>query len=358
MAAKVFYDADADLGLLKRQKVAVIGYGSQGHAHAQNLRDSGIEVLMGLRPGKSWDAASGDGFPVLTVDEAAKRANLIMILVNDELQARLYREAIEPNLRSGKTLAFAHGFNIHFHQIVPPPEVDVIMVAPKGPGHLVRRVYTEGKGVPCLIAVQQNPSGQAREVALAYARGIGGTRAGVLETTFREETETDLFGEQVVLCGGTTALVKAAYETLVEAGYQPELAYFECLHELKLIVDLMYEAGIAGMRYSISDTAEFGDLTRGPRIITDETKAEMRKILKEVQDGSFAREWILENQANRPQFLALRARDREHMIERVGRELRAMMSWIRASRDVQQAAQTTQPQQEVAVNPRFANLGE
>jgi ketol-acid reductoisomerase len=357
--AKVFYDADADLGLLKRQKVAVIGYGSQGHAHAQNLRDSGIEVMLGLRPGKSWDAASGDGFPVFTVDEAAKRADLLMMLVNDEFQARIYREQIEPSLRSGKTLAFAHGFNIHFHQIVPPPEVDVIMVAPKGPGHLVRRVFTEGKGVPCLIAIHQNPSGQAREVALAYARGIGGTRAGVLETTFREETETDLFGEQVVLCGGTTALVKAAYETLVEAGYQPELAYFECLHELKLIVDLMYEAGIAGMRYSISDTAEYGDLTRGPRIISEETRKEMQRILKEIQDGSFAKEWILENQSNRPHFLALRARDREHMIERVGRELRAMMSWIRTARDVQAATQTAQPQQqEVTVNPRFANLGE
>jgi ketol-acid reductoisomerase len=356
--AKVFYDADADLGLLSRKKVAVIGYGSQGHAHALNLRDSGVDVLMGLRPGKSWDAAAAEGLPVFTVDEATKRADLIMILVNDELQARLYREMIEPHLRPGKTLAFAHGFNIHFHQIVPPAEVDVIMVAPKGPGHLVRRVFTEGKGVPCLIAVHQNPSGQAREVALAYARGIGGTRAGVLETTFREETETDLFGEQVVLCGGTTALVKAAYETLVEAGYQPELAYFECLHELKLIVDLMYEAGIAGMRFSISDTAEYGDLTRGPRIITDETRQEMRKILKEIQDGQFAKEWILENQSNRPVFTALRARDQAHLIERVGRELRAMMSWIQATRGVQQTAQTEQTQPAENVNLRFVNLGE
>jgi ketol-acid reductoisomerase len=355
--AKMYYDADADLGLLSRKKVAVVGFGSQGHAHALNLRDSGIEVLMGLRPGKSWDAAAGQGLPVFTVEEATKRADLIMILVNDEFQSALYRSQIEPNLRAGKTLAFAHGFNIHFRQVVPPDDVDVIMVAPKGPGHLVRRVYTEGKGVPCLIAVHQNPSGQAREVALAYARGIGGTRAGVLETTFREETETDLFGEQVVLCGGTTALVKAAYDTLVEAGYQPELAYFECLHELKLIVDLMYEAGIAGMRFSISDTAEYGDLTRGPRIITDETRAEMKKILKEIQEGQFAKEWILENQTNRPVFSALRTRDQELLIEKVGRELRAMMSWIQASRSVP-VEQTAQTKQEVTVNPRFANLGE
>jgi ketol-acid reductoisomerase len=292
------------------------------------------------------------------VAEATKRADILMMLVNDEFQARLYREMIEPHLRPGKTIAFAHGFNIHFHQIIPPPEVDVIMVAPKGPGHLVRRVFTEGKGVPCLIAVHQNPSGQAREVALAYARGIGGTRAGVLETTFREETETDLFGEQVVLCGGTTALVKAAYETLVEAGYQPELAYFECLHELKLIVDLMYEAGIAGMRFSISDTAEYGDLTRGPRIITDDTRQEMRKILKEIQEGQFAKEWILENQTNRPVFTALRERDQSHLIERVGRELRAMMSWIQATRGVQQSVQAEQPQQAENVNLRFVNLGE
>jgi ketol-acid reductoisomerase len=272
--AKVYYDADADLSHLSRRKVAVIGFGSQGHAHALNLRDSGVEVVMGLRPGKSWDAATAEGLPVVTVDEATRRADVIMILVNDEYQAKLYKEMIEPHLRAGKTLAFAHGFNIHFHQIVPPPEVDVIMVAPKGPGHLVRRVFAEGKGVPCLVAIFQDASGSARDVALAYARGIGGTRAGVLETTFREETETDLFGEQVVLCGGTTALVKAAFETLVEAGYAPEIAYFECLHELKLIVDLMYEAGIAGMRYSISDTAEYGDLTRGPRIITDETRVD------------------------------------------------------------------------------------
>jgi ketol-acid reductoisomerase len=354
--AKVYYDSDADLSLLTRKKVAVIGYGSQGHAHAMNLRDSGVEVILGLRPGKSWDQATADGFPVNTVDEAVRRADVIMILVNDEFQAKLYKEQIEPNLKAGKTLAFAHGFNIHFSQVVPPADVDVIMVAPKGPGHLVRRVFADGKGVPCLIAVHQDASGQARNLALAYAKGVGGTRAGVLETTFQEETETDLFGEQVVLCGGTTALVKAAYETLVEAGYQPEVAYFECLHELKLIVDLMYEAGISGMRYSISDTAEFGDLTRGPRIITDDTRAEMKKILGEIQNGSFAKEWVLENQANRPQFNALRERDRNHLIERVGRDLRAMMSWIAAGG---QKAQTTQKtEEEQRVNLRFANLGE
>jgi ketol-acid reductoisomerase len=354
--AKVYYDSDADLSLLTRKKVAVIGYGSQGHAHAMNLRDSGVEVILGLRPGKSWDQATADGFPVNTVDEAVRRADVIMILVNDEFQAKLYKEQIQPNLKAGKTLAFAHGFNIHFSQIVPPADVDVIMVAPKGPGHLVRRVFADGKGVPCLIAVYQDASGQARNLALAYAKGVGGTRAGVLETTFQEETETDLFGEQVVLCGGTTALVKAAYETLVGAGYQPEVAYFECLHELKLIVDLMYEAGISGMRYSISDTAEFGDLTRGPRIITDDTRAEMKKILNEIQNGSFAKEWVLENQANRPQFNALRERDRNHLIEKVGRDLRAMMSWIAAGGQKTQTTQKTEEEQRV--NLRFANLGE
>jgi ketol-acid reductoisomerase len=355
--AKVYYDSDADLSLLTHKKVAVIGYGSQGHAHAMNLRDSGVEVILGLRPGKSWDQASADGFPVNTVEEAVRRADLIMILVNDEFQAKLYREQIEPNLKAGKALAFAHGFNIHFSQIVPPTDVNVIMIAPKGPGHLVRRVFADGKGVPCLIAVHQDATGHARDLALAYAKGVGGTRAGVLETTFKEETETDLFGEQVVLCGGTTALVKAAYETLVEAGYQPELAYFECLHELKLIVDLMYEAGLSGMRYSISDTAEYGDLTRGPRIITDDTRAEMKKILQEIQEGSFAKEWVLENQANRPHFNALRARDQNHLIEKVGRDLRAMMSWIAAGG--QAKTQTTgKTEEEQRVNLRFANLGE
>jgi ketol-acid reductoisomerase len=351
--AKVYYDADADLGLLSRRKVAVVGYGSQGHAHALNLRDSGVDVIVGLRPGKSWDKAAADGLTVVTVDEAVRRADIIMILVNDEFQAKLYKEQIEPNLKAGKALAFAHGFNIHFGQVVPPKDVDVIMIAPKGPGHLVRRVYTEGKGVPCLIAIHQDATGEAKALALAYARGVGGTRAGVLETSFREETETDLFGEQTVLCGGATALVKAGFETLVEAGYQPEIAYFECLHELKLIVDLMYEAGIAGMRYSISDTAEFGDMTRGPRIINDDTRAEMRKILHEIQTGQFAREWILENQTNRPVFNAIRRRDQEHQIEQVGAHLRDMMSWIKQNRAVEE--QVT-PQQQI--QNRFTNLGE
>jgi ketol-acid reductoisomerase len=353
--AKVYYEADADLNLLKSRKVAVIGYGSQGHAHALNLRDSGVEVLAGLRPGKSWDAASEEGLPVFTVDEAVRRADISMILVNDEYQASLYHDKIAPQLRPGKAMAFAHGFNIHFKQIVPPQDVDVFMVAPKGPGHLLRRVFTEGKGVPCLIAIHQDASGQAKPLALAYARALGGTRAGVLETTFREETETDLFGEQCVLCGGATALVKAGFETLVEAGYQPEIAYFECLHELKLIVDLMYEAGIAGMRYSISDTAEYGDLTRGPRIIGDEARDEMRRILHEIQEGRFAREWILENQTNRPVFSALRSRDQAHLIEIVGRELRGMMSWIGQQRAVEEQAHVEQRQ---AISARFDRIGE
>jgi ketol-acid reductoisomerase len=353
--AKVYYEADADLNLLLRRKVAVIGYGSQGHAHALNLRDSGVDVIVGLRPGKSWDRAAADGVTVVTVDEAVRRADVIMILINDEFQAKLYREQIEPNLKPGKAIAFAHGFNIHFGQVVPPKDVDVIMIAPKGPGHLVRRVYTEGRGVPCLIAIHQDATGEAKALALAYARGVGGTRAGVLETSFREETETDLFGEQTVLCGGATALVKAGFDTLVEAGYQPEIAYFECLHELKLIVDLMYEAGIAGMRYSISDTAEFGDLTRGPRIINDETRKEMKRVLHEIQTGQFAREWILENQTNRPVFNALRNHDRELQIEQVGAQLRSMMSWIGQQRAVEEQVQAAPAQQ---VQTRFANLGE
>jgi ketol-acid reductoisomerase len=353
--AKVYYEADADPNVLARRTVAIIGYGSQGHAHALNLRDSGVRVVAGLRPGKSWDKAAADGLTVVNVDEAVKRADLIMILVNDEFQARLYKEQIEPHLRPGKALAFAHGFNIHFGQVVPPREVDVIMIAPKGPGHLVRRVYEEGKGVPCLIAVHQDATGEAKALALSYAAGIGGARAGVLETSFQEETETDLFGEQTVLCGGATALVKAGFDTLVEAGYQPEIAYFECLHELKLIVDLMYEAGIAGMRYSISDTAEFGDMTRGPRIINEDTRKEMKRVLEEIQNGQFAREWILENQTNRPVFNAIRNRDKEHLIEKVGAELRGMMSWISQQRVVKEHAEVEQTQQ---LRQRFQNLGE
>ncbi len=327
--ARAYYDQDADLSLLKDKKLAVIGFGSQGHAHALNLKESGMNVIVGLRPGKSWDAAAAAGLEVMTVPEASRAADVIMILVNDEYQAALYKSEIAPNLEPGNAIAFGHGFNIHFKQIVPPADVDVFMVAPKGPGHLVRRVFQEGGGVPCLIAVGQDASGRAKDLALAWARGIGGTRAGVLETTFEEETCTDLFGEQTVLCGGVTALVKAGFETLTEAGYQPEIAYFECLHELKLIVDLMYEGGIAGMRYSISDTAEYGDLTRGPRIITDETRAEMKRILEEIQTGRFAREWILENMSNRATFTAMREREQRHPIEEVGRKLRGMMSWLK-----------------------------
>jgi len=353
--ANIYYDADADFSVLAKRKVAVIGYGSQGHAHALNLKESGADVRVGLRPGKSWDKAVADGLPVVTVDEAVRQADLIMILVNDEFQAKLYKEQIEPNLKPGKALAFAHGFNIHFGQIVPPKDVDVIMIAPKGPGHLVRRVYTEGSGVPCLIAIHQDATGEAKALALAYASGVGGGRAGVLETTFQEETETDLFGEQSVLCGGATALVKAGFDTLVEAGYQPEIAYFECLHELKLIVDLMYEAGIAGMRYSISDTAEFGDLTRGDRVINQQSREAMKEILHEIQSGQFAREWILENQTNRPVFNAKRNRDKQHLIEQVGQELRGKMSWITQKRTVEEQVDTQQKQH---IQTRFQNIGE
>jgi ketol-acid reductoisomerase len=328
--AKLFYDKDADLSLLKGKTIAVIGYGSQGHAHALNLRDAGFEVVVGLyRGSKSWDKAKGEGLKVMTVDEAASAAQIIMILLPDQHQRQVYLDSIQPGLTPGKTLMFAHGFNIHFHQVVPPKDVDVSMVAPKAPGHMMRQLYTEGSGVPALLAIHQDTSGKAREMALAYAKAIGCTRAGVLETTFREETETDLFGEQTVLCGGLSALIKAAYETLVEAGYQSELAYFECLHEVKLIVDLFYQGGLAYMRYSVSDTAEYGDYTRGPRVINETVRAEMKRILREVQDGTFAREWILENQAGRPSFLALRKKDANHPIEIVGRELRSMMSWIK-----------------------------
>lgn len=328
---KIYRDQDADLKYLKDKTIAVIGYGSQGHAQAQNLRDSGLDVIVAAKPGSArYGAAIEDGFKPVTAREAAARAQVIQMLVPDQVQAAVYREEIAPEMTEGKVLMFSHGFNIHYNQIVPPKDCDVIMVAPKVPGHLVRRVFTEGKGVPCLIAVHQDYSGKAKEIALAYAKGIGGTRAGVLETTFQEETETDLFGEQVVLCGGLAELIKAGFDTLVEAGYQPEIAYFECLHEIKLITDLIYEGGIARMRYSISDTAEYGDLTRGKRIITRETREEMKKILREIQEGVFAREWILENQAGRPSFNAMRRREAEHPIEKIGRVLRDMMPWIKS----------------------------
>jgi len=328
--AKLYYDKDADLGHLQGKTIAVIGYGSQGHAHALNLRDAGLDVVVGLYKGsKSWDKAIADGLKVAPVDEATAAAQVVMMLIPDQHQAQVYADSIQQGLSAGKTLMFAHGFNIHFHQVLPPQDVDVSMVAPKAPGHIMRQIFTEGSGVPALLAIHQDTSGKARDTALAYAKGVGCTRAGVLETTFREETETDLFGEQTVLCGGLSALVKAAYETLVEAGYQPEVAYFECLHEVKLIVDLFYQGGLAYMRYSISDTAEYGDYTRGPRVINEAVRAEMKKILQEVRDGTFAKEWILENRAGRPSFLALRKRDADHPIEVVGKELRSMMPWIK-----------------------------
>ena len=330
--AKLYYDSDADLSVFNGKKVAVVGYGSQGHAQAQNLRESGIEVIVAQRPGSvNYDLAVSHGFKPVSVKEAAEAADVIQILVPDEKQAAIYQNDIAPYLKAGKALVFSHGFNIHFNQIKPPKDVDVFMVAPKGPGHLVRRQYEEGRGVPALIAIYQNASGDAFDLALAYAKGIGATRAGVLETTFKEETETDLFGEQAVLCGGMTALVQAGFETLVNAGYQPEVAYFECLHELKLIVDLMYEGGLSRMRYSISDTAEYGDLTVGPKIVGPEVKAAMQDTLKKIQEGEFAREWIVENMAGRPKFEALRSISREHQIEKVGAELRKMMAWIKQS---------------------------
>ncbi len=328
--AKMYYDKDADLKILDGKTVGIIGYGSQGHAQAQNLRDSGVNVIISELPGTAnYDLAKEHGFEPVTAAELAEKADVVQMLAPDETQAIIYKTAVASAMKAGKTLVFSHGFNIHYGQIVPPADVDVIMIAPKGPGHLVRTVYVEGGGVPNLIAIYQDASGKAKDVALAYSKGIGGTRAGVLETTFKEETETDLFGEQAVLCGGCTALVKAGFETLVEAGYQPEIAYFECMHELKLIVDLMYEKGIAGMRDSISNTAEYGDVTRGPEIITEETKDIMRDILTDIQDGSFAREWLLENQVNKPVLNALRNIEKEHLIEDVGGELRGMMSWLK-----------------------------
>jgi ketol-acid reductoisomerase len=333
MPAIVYYDADADLSLLQDRKVAILGYGSQGHAHALNLKESGVDVIVGLRDGSASKAkAEAAGLKVLPTAQAVREADIIMVLLPDTEQARVYREEIEPNLKRGDSLAFAHGFNIHFDQIAPPEGVDVWMIAPKGPGHLVRRTYQEGGGVPALVAIAQDATGHAKAIALAYAAGIGATKGGVLDTTFKEETETDLFGEQVVLCGGLTSLIQAGFETLVEAGYQPESAYFETLHEVKLIVDLIYEGGIGNMRYSISDTAEYGDLTRGPRIVTEATKAEMKKILGEIQNGTFAREWIAENEAGRPNYKALKAKGEEHQIEGVGAELRSMMPWISAGK--------------------------
>jgi ketol-acid reductoisomerase len=333
MPAKIYYDQDADLGLLKGKKIAIMGYGSQGHAHALNLRDSGQDVVVGLyKGGKSWAAAEKDGLKVAPVADAAKMGDVVMILLPDQTQRQVFDEAIRAGLAKGKMLMFAHGFNIHFNQVVPPPDVDVTMIAPKAPGHVMRDLFTQGPGVPALVAVQQDVTGKAKDVALAYGKGVGCTRAGVIETTFKEETETDLFGEQTTLCGGISHLIKAAFETLVEAGYQPEVAYFECMHEMKLIVDLFYQGGLAYMRYSVSDTAEYGDYTRGPRVVSEETKAEMKTILAEIQSGAFARDWVLENQANRASFLAMRKRDAEHPIEEVGKRLRAMMSWIQPPR--------------------------
>ena len=331
MPVRVYYDKDADLNLLKSRKIAILGYGSQGHAHALNLKDSGLDVGVGLYPdSKSWKVAEQDGVKVMRTDEAAEWADTIMVLAPDHLQSGIYRQDVERHLKPGKTLMFAHGFTIHFNQIVPPKDVDVAMIAPKAPGHRCREEFVDGKGVPCLVAVHQDASGRAMQNALAYGKAFGAGRAGILETTFREETETDLFGEQTVLCGGVTALMQAGFETLVEAGYAPESAYFECIHEMKLIVDLIYEGGMERMRYSISDTAEYGDYTRGPRIVTEETKKEMKRILNEIQTGVFAKEWITENHVGRPGFLALRKRGAESELERVGKELRSMMPWIKA----------------------------
>ncbi len=331
MPVTIYYDNDADLSLLKGKKIAIIGYGSQGHAQAQNLRDSGCDVIVGQRKGgKNYDLAVEHGFKPMSAAEATAAGDLVNILLPDEVQADTYLKDIKPNLKPGNVLLCSHGFNIHFQQVTPPDGVDAALVAPKGPGHLVRSEYVKGGGVPTLIAMYPGASEQSKKLSLAYAKGIGGTRGGVIETTFAEETETDLFGEQVVLCGGVSALVKAAFETLVEAGYQPEMAYFECMHELKLIVDLFYQGGLNYMRYSVSNTAEYGDYTRGPRIVTEQTKAEMKKILLEIQQGQFARDWILENKANQASFKAIRRREREHLIEKVGRQLRSMMSWIGA----------------------------
>ncbi|MFG6493963.1 ketol-acid reductoisomerase [Fictibacillus sp. UD] len=328
--AKVYYENDLSNDVLKNKKVAVVGYGSQGHAHALNLKESGYDVVVGVREGRSFDEAVKDGFDVYPVREAARLAEVVMVLLPDERQPEVYKNEILPELSAGNALVFAHGFNVHYHQVVPPQDVDVFLVAPKGPGHLVRRTFEAGEGVPALFAVYQDATGTARETALSYAKGIGSARAGVLETSFQEETETDLFGEQAVLCGGLSSLVKAGFETLTEAGYQPEVAYFECLHELKLIVDLMYEGGLEGMRYSISDTAQWGDFQSGPRVIDERVKESMKEVLKDVQSGEFAKSWILENQANRPVFHVVNNREKNHPIEKVGRELREMMPFVKA----------------------------
>ena len=327
--SKVLYEKDIQKEVLQGKKIAIVGYGSQGHAHALNLRESGYDVVVGLRPGKSQEKAEEDGFTVLSVADAVKESDVVMVLLPDEHQTKVYYESIQPNLKPGNAVAFAHGFNIHFSQIVPPLDVDVFLVAPKGPGHLVRRTYEEGAGVPALYGVEQDVTGNAKEIALAYAQGIGAARAGVLATSFQEETETDLFGEQAVLCGGLTSLIKAGFETLTEAGYQPEVAYFECLHEVKLIVDLIYEGGLENMRYSISDTAQWGDFVSGPRVVNDETKARMKEVLAEVQSGEFAKGWILENQANRPKFNAINRKENQHPIETVGKELRDLMPFVK-----------------------------
>ena len=331
MAAKIYYDDDADLSLLKGKTIAILGYGSQGHAQAQNLRDSGCNVVIGQRPGsKNYDLAVSHGFKPVSLADATKQGDLVNILLPDEVQGDAYRNEIKPNLKPGALLMASHGFNLHFGQVIPPEGIDAALVAPKGPGHLVRSEYEKGGGVPCLIALSPGASETSRKLALAYAKGVGGTRGGVIETSIAEETETDLFGEQVVLCGGVSALIKAAFETLVEAGYQPEMAYFECMHEMKLIVDLFYQGGLNYMRYSVSNTAEFGDYTRGPRIVTAETKAEMKKILTEIQTGQFAKEWLLENRVNQPTFQAIKRRERYHPIEETGKQLRRMMKWINA----------------------------
>ena len=331
---RVYYEPDADLNLLKGKRIAVIGYGSQGHAHALNLKESGLDVVVGLYHGsRSWDRARGAGLAVATVDEAVQSSDFVMMLVPDQTQPALYKSQVEPHLKGGKTLMFAHGFSVHFGQIVAPPEVDVSMVAPKGPGHIVRDMFTQGVGTPALVCVHQDASGRALQNALAYARGIGSTKAGVIQTTFRDETETDLFGEQAVLCGGISALIKAGFETLIEAGYPPEMAYFECVHETKLIVDLIYQGGLGYMRYSVSDTAEFGDYTAGPKIITDQVRENMRGILSDIQSGVWAKNWLLENQVGRPNFNAMRKRDADHPAEVIGKELRAMMPWLKKRSD-------------------------